>query len=161
MRIHDNSISLVGVLLGVALAASGCSKGEDVQLQNQGRLCVFPSDPGGSAVALDTTPRDYVANEVLFAAVLFPGCFSGSCTTDRHVSCTVEQRGNSFVVNATASYHATGDTTCTTDCAILAGGCGTPAVPAGTFTFEYAGDSVDLVVPSTVPAPCAGMVFGQ
>ena len=107
-----------------------------------------------------TTPRDYIANEVLFVSVLFPQCLSGSCTTDRRASCTVEQQGNSFVVNATASYHSTGETTCTLDCQTLSGGCGTPVIPAGTFTFAYAGASVDLVVPSTVPAPCADAGYG-
>jgi hypothetical protein len=163
MRIHDISIRLAGVVLGiVALAAVGCG-GKEVQVENQGRLCVFPSSNAGQNGfgPLDPTPRQYVAGEPLQLSVVFPLCLSSSCSTDRQASCTAAQSGNTFAVTAKGSYHEAGSGACTADCGTLAPSCETPMLSEGTFTFQYAGGSVDLVVPSTVAPPCVGTAFGS
>jgi hypothetical protein len=163
MKIQDISIGLAGVLCGVVvLGTAGCGGGKDVQVKNQGRLCIFPaSNPGTGPFPADTTTRQYVGGEALTLSVLFPFCLSGSCMTNRMSSCMAQQTGNTFVVTATASYHETGADACTDDCGVLNPQCMTPVVSEGTFTFQYAGGSVDLVVPSTAPAPCVGMAFGS
>jgi hypothetical protein len=71
-------------------------------------------------------------------------------------SCTVEQSGSTFVVNATASYRDVDAEACSADCGVLSAHCPTPPVAEGTFVFQYAGGSVDLVVPSSGAAPCVG-----
>jgi hypothetical protein len=159
MRIHDISISLVGVVCGVAvLSAAGCG-GKDVQVQNQGQLCVGGSFQFGPP---DTAPRDYAAGSAVTVAVLFPpGCLSSTCMTNPMAGCMIAQSGNTFTVSGTASYHDTGDDACSADCRLLTASCETPVLAEGTFTFKYAGASVDLVVPSTVPPPCVGTAFGS
>jgi hypothetical protein len=163
MRIHDISIRIGAAVLGiVALAVAGCG-GKDVQVENQGRLCVFPSSSVGQNGfgPLDTTPREYVAGETLQLSVVFPLCLSSSCSTDRQASCAAEQTGNTFAVTAQGSYREAGSGACSADCGTLSPSCVTPALSEGTFTFKYAGGSVDLVVPSTVAPPCIGTAFGN
>ena len=152
MRIHDISIRLAGMVYGVILAVAGCGGGKDVQIENQGRLCVFPaSNVGTNAFGpVDTTPRQYVANEAVELSVVFPICLSSSCSTDRQTSCTLARSGNTFAVTAKGSFHEAGSGACTTDCAVLNPSCTTPVLSEGTFTFQYAGGSIDIVVPSTV-----------
>jgi len=66
-----------------------------------------------------------------------------------------------FGVTATGSYHETGADAGSLDCRTLNPHCATTALGEGTFTFRYAGGSIDLVVPSTVPPPCIGKAFGN
>ena len=163
MRSHDISIRLARVVCGAAaLVAVGCG-GKDVVVQNEGRLCVFPASSVGQngLVGTDRTPLQYVAGEPLQLSVVFNVCLSSSCSTNRQASCMVAKSGNTFAVTARGSYHQDTSGACTDDCGVLNPTCATPPVSEGTFTFEYAGGSVDLVVPSTVVPPCVGMAFGS
>jgi hypothetical protein len=158
MRIHDISISVPGVLCGVVmLAAAGCG-GKDVHVLNQGQLCVGRSIEFG---APDTTPREFAIGATVPVSVLFPpGCLSSTCMTNPMASCALAQSGRTFAVTGMASYHETGDDACSADCRLLTATCTTPPLSEGTHTFRYAGGSVDLVVPSTVPPPCVGTAAG-
>ena len=98
--------------------------------------------------------------EAVELSVVFPICLSSSCSTDRQTSCTLARSGNTFAVTAKGSFHEAGSGACTTDCAVLNPSCTTPTLSEGTFTFQYAGGSIDIVVPSTVPPPCTGTAFG-
>ena len=159
MRIHDISIRRAGgACVAVVLAVAGCSGGKDVQVENQGELCV-----GGAIIfgPPDTTPRDFAVGATVTLSVLFPPyCLSSSCMTNPMASCAIAQSGNTFAVTGTASYHETGDGPCSADCRLLTASCTTPLLSEGTHTFQYAGRSVDLVVPSTVAPPCTGTPFG-
>jgi hypothetical protein len=163
MRIHDISISLARLVVFVFAALGAASCGRDVQVENQGRLCVFPaSDVGANGFGpVDPTPRQYVAGEPLLVSVVFDLCLSSSCSTDRMSSCTVEPSGSTFRVNASGSYREVGSGACSADCGTLSPSCATQPVSEGTFTFTYAGGSVDLVVPSTVAPPCIGHALGS
>ncbi|HMF44103.1 MAG TPA: hypothetical protein VKQ32_25695 [Polyangia bacterium] len=156
MKRHDISISLLAIVVCVGLAGAGCSGGnaKDVVVQNQGQLCVYPaSETSGSPIVSDTTPRDYAIGDVANVAVLLE-CLSGSCTTNRQASCTATLAGNMISVDATGSYHDTGASECTLDCAFLLARCATPPLPAGTYTISYAGHTTELSVASMVPPPC-------
>ena len=162
MKIHDILIRFArGARVAVVLAVAGCGGGKDVQVQNQGELCV------GGAITFgppDTTPREFVVGATVDLSVLFPPrCLSSTCMTNPMTSCAVAQigTGNTFAVTGTASYHETGDNACSADCRLLTASCTTPPLAEGTHTFQYAGRSIDLVVPSTVPPPCTGTPFGS
>ena len=101
------------------------------------------------------TPQVFGADGVANVSV-FLRCMSSTCTVEgsASASCTVEQIGDTLRVDARGSYRDTGDNVCSTDCRPLTAQCVTAPIAAGTFTFEYAGQSADLVVPSTVPPPC-------
>lgn len=151
MRIRDISISLAPVVAAAgALGASACD-GRVLHIVDHGQLCVTP---GGDSGSNPTEPRDYHADEALEVWVSFAACLT-SKASDPTTSCGVEQTGNSFVVTARASYFDT-DHPKTTGCWGLQTRCETAAVPAGTYTFEYGGNSLELVVPSSGPVPCVG-----
>lgn len=157
MKIYDISIRLMGVVLGIVLGASGCGGGETHEFHNTGRACLYPSAPPAENLFFPpTNPSSYTADDVLDIAVLLR-CMSSTCTVagSASASCTVEQVGNTLRVDARGSYRDNGDDTCSADCQPLVAFCQTTPVPAGTFTFEYAGQSADLVVPSTALPPCA------
>ncbi|HEY7373562.1 MAG TPA: hypothetical protein VIF57_15485 [Polyangia bacterium] len=148
----------IGVLVTMSVAAAsagGCGNdGKDVVVHNQGDLCVYPtSEPNAVPFGADTTARDYAAGEVANLMVFF-GCLSGSCTSDRQGSCTATQNGDVISVDATATYHDTGAHECTADCAYLLARCTTEPLAAGTFTFSFTGAETQLAVPSTVAPPC-------
>jgi len=158
MKIHDISIRLAGALFGIVLGASGCG-GETHEFHNTGRACLFSGPPSDEFLVvpnLSTYMTDFQADDVLEVGV-FLRCMSSTCTVagSASASCTVEQIGDTLRVEARGSYRDNGDDACSADCRPLIARCWTAPVPAGTFTFEYAGDSADLVVPSTVPPPCA------
>jgi len=159
VRNRESSSSRIAFLLAVGLvAAAGCGdKGKDIMVHNVGDLCVYPANATNeNPFIADTMPRDYAAGEVANLAVNFQLCLSGSCTTDRQATCTATQSGAVITVDATASYHETGDSTCTTDCRLLMAHCATAPLPEGTYTFSFAHLNTALMVPSTVVAPCIG-----
>jgi len=157
MTKHDISISRVAVFFGLTLAAACGNDGKDVVVHNVGNMCVYPaSEPNENPFLGDTTPRDYAEGEIANLAVLFELCLSGSCTTNRVATCTAMQEGNVFTIDATASYHDTGASTCTTDCALMIARCQTPPLPAGSYTFSFAHFGTNLTIPSTATPPCAG-----
>jgi hypothetical protein len=161
MRIRNISILLASILAMVVAGAGGCSsqKGERFTYQNQGRLCLFPEGepnlhPGWDFDA--TTPRDYLADQPVNVVVELTGCLSGSCTFDRTASCSVERTGADVRVTSEGSFGATGATTCTIDCQILAAGCIAPVLAAGSYTFRHGDLNLPIQIPSSVPPPCVG-----
>ena len=161
MRIRDISIRFVSIVVLAAAGAAGCSsqKGETFTYRNQGQVCLFPEgEPNGNpGWAFDaTTPREYLADHPVNVIVALTGCLSGSCTFDRTASCSIETTGGDVRVTSEGSFGATGATTCTTDCQILAARCVTPVLAAGSYTFRHGDLSVAIQIPSSAPPPCAG-----
>jgi hypothetical protein len=152
MKLHDISIALV-----LAITA-GCSAGEQQrQVDNQGKLCAFPAGtPDMHPELIDPAPREYPADRDIAIAVTFPLCLSSSCSSEAMASCTVQQTGNTLRVTATGSFVEKTAGACTTDCGRLTARCATTALAGGTYTIDYAGNTVDLVLPSTVSPPCVG-----
>jgi hypothetical protein len=142
---------LAGFLVATALGVSGCDDRVLNIVENQGQLCVTPAgDPGSNPGNL----REYKVDEPLKAEVSFNVCLTVKAS-DPMASCAIEQAGSNFLVTAQGSYFDTKPPK-TLGCYGLHTYCETAAVPAGTYTFEYAGNSLELVVPSSGPIPCVG-----
>ena len=159
MKIRDISIRLAGVLLGTALAASGCGGGETHEFHNTGRACLFPGATPITDPFLFVVPEpapQYFGPDGVATVAVFLRCMSSTCTVEgsASASCTVERIGGELRVEARGSYRDTGANACSTDCRPLTAQCVTAPIPEGMVAFEYAGESTVLVVPSTVPPPC-------
>jgi hypothetical protein len=158
MKRHDISKRHDIAIAFVLAITAGCSAGEvQRQVENQGKLCAFP--PGTAPMhpeLIDPAPLEYPANQDIAVAVTFPLCMSSSCTSERMASCTVQQTGNTLRVTASGSFLEKTEGACTTDCGRLTAKCTIPALPAGTYTIDYAGRTTDLVLPSSVSPPCVG-----
>jgi hypothetical protein len=147
-------------LLAAALT-TGCGPTEQqpmhTELSNQGKICLYPAgeNTGVPAVA-DTTPRSYAIDQPVNIAVQFPGCLSSSCTQDRMASCTVAGASGALQVTSSGTYTTINAATCTTDCGFLIARCQTPALPAGTTTFQHGTTTLTVTLPFNGPAPCAG-----
>jgi hypothetical protein len=63
--------------------------------------------------------------------------------------------GNVLVVTSSSSFRREGEV-CTDDCGALVARCTTPPLPAGTYFLQHGDERLVLMVPSTVPVPCAG-----
>jgi hypothetical protein len=127
------------------------------ELSNQGKICLYPAgeNTGVPAVA-DTTLRSYAIDQPVNVAVQFPACLSSSCTQDRMASCTVAGASGALQVTSSGSYTTINAAMCTTDCGFLIARCQTPALPAGTTTFQHGTTTLTVTLPFTGPAPCAG-----
>jgi hypothetical protein len=57
--------------------------------------------------------------------------------------------GSTIAIEASATIRSkTGPASCTADCGAAIATCETPPLPAGTYTVTYAGESVELTVPT-------------
>jgi hypothetical protein len=135
---------------------TSCGGGKDrVEYTDQGRLCVYASQP----TPFDQNPQEFVADAPIHVMVTHHGCLSSSCTEDRESSCTIDVQGQVVTVSSQGGFTDTSGASvaCTDDCALVAGACSTAALPAGTYTLHHGDDSLTLTIPSTAATPpCVG-----
>jgi hypothetical protein len=160
-RLHRSAADGAAVILLAATLAAGCGPTEQqpmhIELSNQGKICLYPAgETTGVPAIADATPRSYAVDQSVNVAVQFPGCLSSSCTQDRMASCTVAGASGALQVTSIGSYTKLNAGACTTDCGFLIARCQTPALAAGTTTFQHGTAMVSLTLPFTGPPPCAG-----
>jgi hypothetical protein len=124
--------------------------------QDAGRVCLYASPP---ASPWDTSqPQSFAAGAAVHV-VHHEGCFSSSCTRDLVASCATAAANSAFHVTTSTSWTdlSGGDRACTDDCGFAMSTCPTPPLPAGSYTFTFAGETVALAIPSdTTEVPCLG-----
>jgi hypothetical protein len=124
-----------------------------VELEDEGTACLLGfelADPSRL-----TFPEDAVIElEISYDEI----CLSGSCTADRHASCTARLSGTTITIATHASWidlTGTPGAACTDDCQRPTASCPTPPLAAGEYTFRLGIRSLTFSVP-TVEAfsPC-------
>jgi hypothetical protein len=146
---------LLALLFMALSSCNGNAPGERVEYTDEGRLCVYGSQP----TPFDQSPQEFVADAPVHVMVTHHGCLSSSCTKDRQSSCTIAVQGAVITVSSQGGYTDTSASSaaCTDDCAMVSGTCATAALPAGTYTLSHGGDSLTLDIPSSVAMPpCVG-----
>ena len=129
----------------VPAALAGCSEEYEVTVENEGALCVSPE--GADADPFACSPIEFGAGAVLRLSVNFQKCMSSSCDRDPRTSCKATVDGNVITVTAKGSYtHEEGE--CTDDCGFLVASCEVGPLPAGDYELRYAGETLELSVPS-------------
>lgn len=130
-----------------------CSSSSDVtyqsyQANNAGMVCLYAGSPPAGGDEQMFEPGASVS--IGFSAA----CFNG-CDIDRSASCSV---GSDLVIQSTVmwtheTWHVSG-VACTEECGIISATCVTDPLPAGDYTFSFAGGTESLTVPSLRLAPC-------
>lgn len=131
------------------LVWGACVEPEDqlVELDDIGQACL--GDMEGPEIEL-------TADEAVTVVVTLEGCASG-CAGDIEATCTASVDDGVISVSASASYTTPGGTaTCPAVCVFVQAECDTEALPAGSYTLEYGGDSDTFDVPAKAASVCAG-----
>jgi hypothetical protein len=120
------------VLASLLLLLTACPTEVDNEHENVGFACLLGEPDTAYEVTVD-----------------FEQCLSSSCDELVGSSCMVTIDGTTISIEAFATIRSkTGQTACTADCGAARATCQTPPLPAGTYTVQYAGDTVELVVPT-------------
>jgi hypothetical protein len=132
------------------LTIAGCSS-HDVEASDEGRVCLFATDPSQSDVG---GPQSYPENASLFVEVTLDACLS-ACIQNEIASCDVRRDGDRLIVHSDFAYDKPSpDQACVAVCHALEAVCESPALEAGTYQVTHGGDSYPLVVPSSGAEPC-------
>lgn len=119
-------------LASLLLLLAACPTEVDNEHENVGFACLLGEPDTAYEVTVD-----------------FEQCLSSSCDELVESACTATLDGTTITIEASATIRSkTGQTPCTADCGAATATCQTPPLPAGTYTVEYAGDTVELVVPT-------------
>lgn len=160
MRLGSGRGSLAWAMCWLLVGFGGCDPEEAKSHIDVGKACVSPADDGGSvfegcsAAELSTTGE-------LSIAVDFGLCLSSSCDTLRRATCEATRDGSVITVTARADVVSDTSGGCTDDCGSANARCDLGVLPEGTYELRYGEESVQLEVPSTTSARCAGATFGR
>ncbi len=138
-------------LATLAIAVTACA-GPDVELVDDGRLCVYavaPETPGshGPTQAFDS-------NQPVFVTVTTEECIS-ACIQNEVASCSVSRSGTTLTVRSELSYDDPPDgEACIAVCGSLTALCNSQRLPAGAYTIVHGNARHELAVPSTGVEPC-------
>jgi len=116
---------------------------------DEGELCVTPTADlfAGGTIAAD---------QPLNIHVQLPGCAPG-CARDTVETCSVKREGSTLRVSSYFSATAPVSALCPASCRFQIANCTSEPLPAGQYTLILGSQTVQLMVPSTVPdAGCGG-----
>ncbi|MEM6927616.1 MAG: hypothetical protein AAF602_11845 [Myxococcota bacterium] len=135
-------------LASTLLLLTACPADEIVELENVGVACLGSHEGGVADIDEDAASTIFVTLD---------SCASG-CASEIETSCTATLDGTTIAVTADASMMLPGgNASCPLVCTFVQAECDTEALPAGTYTLEYAGQSTTLEVPSMDSDVCTAM----
>lgn len=113
-----------------------------------GDLCIYANDP--PATPMSTFETRVTPGDTLVVEVTLPTCLSGSCDVRRRARCDIARSDDALTITADFEYVTHDDDFCTLDCQVLTATCETGPLPAGEYVIAHAGQSEELVIPSTM-----------
>jgi hypothetical protein len=142
------------LILGNA-ACGDETQGRTIIIENVGRICLYASATGHQWYDPSAAgPQSFAPDQPIFVQYAsVETCPGDPCYRDLQVSCGVHSGSeiSSFAtwINVTAGE----EPSCFSECVSVVAECPTDPVPAGHYSFNYAGKLLELDVPSTLPEP--------
>jgi hypothetical protein len=126
--------------------------------EDEGTLCVVGTALLDSEDGEGPRTTTYEAGAPVTINVVLEECANG-CAEDVEASCSIEMDGNTLRVSASGSYREPGSGSCIDVCVVVDAQCESEPLPAGSYTVEYAGESVGFDVPDERVPATIGQAF--